>query len=338
MADQDQRKSAAETTGTCDSPCLWQVLASRSEDSIHAYLADLLPQAINFLKSRGVLADDEEVQTIRFTNLADPNSANTTYLREYYTKARNLLLHLFDPTDTTSKDTIPSDVHQFSEVEFPGYEKENVFFLKHPMSLVQLHQFNGLCYMHAPAVVQHYRVADNHSGNTIDLKGFILNHFSAKQLEQHIFNNEGEHSRWFLESILQTNPTIIAASNVNSFSNYGVGLVSQFKVHEDFCNVNVHKHYGSPSGTYKGKHAMALVGHRQTDGRQFFLLQNWWKQKQFVEVDKEYLVKSGATVYFIKTPQPEIPLAYLQLAGKFFELEAIDKPEGYVHEMKSKGN
>jgi hypothetical protein len=78
---------------------------------------------------------------------------------------------------------------------------------------------------------------------------------------------------------------------------------------------------------------MALVGHRQAaDGRQFFLLQNWWKLKQFVEVDYEYLEKSGATVYFIKTPQTEIPKAFPQLAGRFFELEAIDKPEGYVHE------
>jgi hypothetical protein len=267
MADQDQRKSAAEKTSTCD--------------STHAYLADLLPQAINFLKDRGVLADDPVIRDIQFERLLDPSKAGTK--GEYYAKAQSRLLHLFDPARATSKDTIPSDVHQFSEVEFPGYEKENVFFLKHPKSLVQRHQSSGLCYIHAPAVVQHYRVADNHEVNMIDLKQFIFTHFSATQLEQHIFNNEGEDSRGFLGSILQTNSIIIASApdiRVDSFSKYGVGLVSQFKVHEDFCKLDVRKHYGSSSGTYKGLHAMALVGRRQAaDGRQFFLLQNWWKLK-----------------------------------------------------------
>jgi len=195
--------------------------------------------------------------------------------------------------------------------------------------------------MHAPVIVQHYRLANDHENiPMLDIKEFVRNCFSAHQLEQHIFNDEGGDSRHFLESILQPDSIVISSSpdsHVRYFTLYGVGLASQFKVHDDFYNPNIHRHNGHPSGDYKGLHAMALVGHR-TDaaGKVFYLLQNWWKHKQFVEVDEEYLENSGATIYFIKTPQTEIPTNFPKQFGKFFELELVDKPEGLCHEMTRK--
>jgi len=104
-------------------------------------------------------------------------------------------------------------------------------------------------------------------------------------------------------------------------------------VHEDFYNHTVHHHYGT-IGNFIGNHALALVGHRQDEtGRMFFLLQDWWKKKQFVEVDESYLNVSGATVYFIETPQTRVPPYFSTHAGHFFELEALDKPEGIAGEM-----
>ena len=38
---------------------------------------------------------------------------------------------------------------------------------------------------------------------------------------------------------------------------------------------------------------MTLVGHRENDGQHLFLLQNWWKEKQFIEVSAES-VAAGA--------------------------------------------
>lgn len=79
---------------------------------------------------------------------------------------------------------------------------------------------------------------------------------------------------------------------------------------------------------------MVLVGHRKAeDGKQFFLLQNWWCKKQFVEVDKEYLVASGASITFVKTPQSGISSSFA-IGSKYFELEMIDKPEGIIGEME----
>jgi hypothetical protein len=80
---------------------------------------------------------------------------------------------------------------------------------------------------------------------------------------------------------------------------------------------------------------MVLVGHRKDDdGKQFFLIQNWWHKKQFIEVDEEYLIASGALITFVKTPQNGIPASFAISHGKYFELEMIDKPEGIIGEME----
>jgi hypothetical protein len=61
--------------------------------------------------------------------------------------------------------------------------------------------------------------------------------------------------------------------------------------------IKTHFHYGRPSGRVIGSHAMVLVGHRKDDtGKQFFLIQNWWFKKQFLEFDADYLIASGASI------------------------------------------
>jgi len=309
----------------------------RTNVTTRSKLAAYLPQAISFLKERRVLTHHPALQALHFDYLQNPAKAEPQELKEYYLKAQNRLLHLFDPTRATSKDEVPSDVHKFTQDEFPGYDPEDVFFLKHPKSQAQRLQLSGLCYMHAPAVVQHYKIADNHKVPMLDIKEFIHTNFDAVQLEKHIFDDEGGDSRGFLQKILQPKSIVVSSRIGNiadDFAQYGVGLVSQFQVFGDFYdNLTVRNHYGSPFGTYKGLHAMALVGHRNANGKRYYLLQNWWKTKQFVEIDEDYLKKSGATIYFVETPQIEIPTNFPRVDGRYFELEAIDKAEGVCHEM-----
>lgn len=108
--------------------------------------------------------------------------------------------------------------------------------------------------------------------------------------------------------------------------------MSGFEVHEDFVNASIHHHYGKPLGKFIGLHAMALVGHRMDqNGTEYYLLQNWWKEKQCVEIDAEYLMRSGASINFIKTPQAKIPNFSVHF-GTVFELELIDKPERHPYE------
>lgn len=120
----------------------------------------------------------------------------------------------------------------------------------------------------------------------------------------------------------------------NALKAYGPGLVSGFEVHQDFANFTTHHHHnGIHLGSYIGNHAMALVGHRSANGTQYFLLQNWWKEKQFVEVDASYLKHSGASVWFIETPQTDVPKDFAVNYANFYELEAVDKEESYWLEM-----
>jgi len=57
------------------------------------------------------------------------------------------------------------------------------------------------------------------------------------------------------------------------------------------------------------------------------------EKKQFIEVDEFYLNNSGATVYFVKTPQTFIPEYFSKQFGVFFEAELLDKKETYTKEM-----
>lgn len=78
---------------------------------------------------------------------------------------------------------------------------------------------------------------------------------------------------------------------------------------------------------------MALVGCRTQHDQFFFLLQNWWKSKQFIEVDAVYLKACSAFVTFVTTRQTDIPASFVTGFGKYWELEAVDKSEGVVGEM-----
>mmetsp|Transcript_27923 Transcript_27923/g.90029 ORF Transcript_27923/g.90029 Transcript_27923/m.90029 type:complete len:157 (+) Transcript_27923:159-629(+) len=114
---------------------------------------------------------------------------------------------------------------------------------------------------------------------------------------------------------------------------YGPASVSNFKVYKDFTNQAVHKHYGQPRGAFEGCHAMALVGSRRDENNNvFFLLQNWWLKKQFVEVDLECLKACRATLYFGETPQTSVPTEFPTHAGHIMQTEAIDMQERYALE------
>lgn len=74
---------------------------------------------------------------------------------------------------------------------------------------------------------------------------------------------------------------------------------------------------------------MVLIGFRKDADRNYFLLQNWWKNKQFIEVDSEYLHSCEAIVHFVTTAQDKIPEDFNANDGHFFETQSIDKCEDY---------
>lgn len=95
---------------------------------------------------------------------------------------------------------------------------------------------------------------------------------------------------------------------------------------EDWSHFVDHDEDDSSSASYKGLepgegadetllHAMVLLGHRNIDGKGYWLLQNSWLGPcQIIEVTTEYLIQSGAFLYFyasdFRSPKPEQELNF----------------------------
>jgi hypothetical protein len=189
-------------------------------------------------------------------------------------------------------------------------------------------QASGLCYMHAPVVLQHYLVAIqtkaiNHE--MIDIAKFIVNEFTCEELENHIIHNKGGNSIQFLRRITDNSELELSIFNIPPKSNPYHGnivtfvmnamksksvpaLVSGFRCAPKFQNPNG---IASFSGCIDEPVSMVLVGFRtDSKGNVFFLLQNWWRSKPFVEVSAEYMTSSHAFIVFVHSKLESIPQSF----------------------------
>ena len=243
--------------------------------------------AIDFLRSKKVLCEDETAET-KFAFLLNPSSAHSSSRRAYHLQCQDRLLRLYDAVTAKHEphsEKPPTGAHVFSNEEFPGYIKLQM--VNDVKTCMQRWQQSRLCYMHAPVVLQYYAIwhslllkgTRSSKHGVMDVARYIAERFSSRQLEQHVFDDSGGSSKQFLEAILEPS-SILTATDPTRFTKYlslyGPGLVSNFKVFEDFKNETVHKHHGMPVGLSSGQHAMVLVGARTAvGGHKFFLLQNW---------------------------------------------------------------
>jgi hypothetical protein len=90
---------------------------------------------------------------------------------------------------------------------------------------------------------------------------------------------------------------------------FGPALITNFHVEDDFIRGTRVIFNGEPTfetlHDSDRRHAMLLVGIRMdpVTGEWRLLLQNWWRNKQFIEVSLGYMAECEAKVYFIMTPQ-----------------------------------
>ena len=204
-------------------------------------------------------------------------------------------------------------------------------------------QNSGLCYMHAPAALQHYVVTMNSGGThheMLNVAKFMKQYFTSRQLFKHIVHCEGGHSVGFMRQIMQLGVldieslyilqrggllTATAAGIHDALQEYGVGLVSGFNVDATFHTSNltsfVTEKYNSEE--IKGKHAMVLVGSRKDGDQHIFLLQNWWRTRQLIEVSGEYLAQTGAQVVFVKKSVDQIPDEFPKNVASYMETEDL---------------
>lgn len=300
----------------------------------------------DFLNSKNIFEDQPELQKIKFKYILNPETSPKN-LQIHYEKCRDRLDRILSRSGdkvVLREETFPSDVQSFQDflTKVSEWDSEDSFvFHKHHKAvkgkqdiLVQRLQLSGLCYIHGPDLLQHYLVSMTTSEaiGMVDISKLVREAFDKEQLEKHIFEDKGGDSRSMLEYILMNDSIVISTGDIrNNLEAFGPGLVSFFKVHKDFTDKTIHSHVGVPVGELVGLHAMVLIGHRVgIDGKVFYLLQNWWKDKQFVEVDQEYFKRCNPTVYFVETPQTEIPSRFQTCCPcQYAESENLDKEEKY---------
>lgn len=307
------------------------------------------PASIHWLQSKQIPAQlyvsfvTEDVRKAHWKCMADPESC-VEKEKDYYKDARARLDVIYESGDTASN-TRPSEAHVFTKEEFSGYDASgSILYYVDNEACIQRYQKSRLCYMHAVAMVQYYAIVRYRLKNNqaldhtvLDIASFIREKFEPDELERHIFHNSGGRSERELLRILKPG-SIVKPVNVNDISGvihnlkeYGPALVSNFKVFPDFENNNQHKHTGSHNkgNPDKGSHAMVLVGYKVEEGNHFFLMQNWWLKKQFVEVDHDYLLSCQAKLFFVETEQPNIPSEMPRKCGSWMETASAEFLDGY---------
>lgn len=294
-------------------------------------------EMVSFLRSKHLVCIEPTRSVEEFVSAlnTDPTLAD----------ARRRLDYLMELRTDTVRSVVPAWLHQFTAEEFSGYKNKNVIFAALPGSLVQRYQRQLLCYLQAVSVMQHYLLClkstdTTGTTGTMDLCSFVQS-FSGRALHRHL-TNRGKSSVEALKEVLLPGTTL---KNVGFqqfpeyFHKYGPALVSDFQVTSDFKNrrrENRNKFYGHPESVVElngegnlEKHAMVAVGYRHDhDGKLFLLFQNWWSDRQFVEVDEDYYNGVGAMLHICATPQTKARSAYVMLEGTFMEsAEELEQQE-----------
>lgn len=242
----------------------------------------------------------------------------------------------------TVMDVVPAgwQTHEQFLEKNPLWRNEANTFIFHRDKKVSLpcrHQLSGLCYIHAPEVLQHYLVSlKQPKVGMIDMTKMVRKNFSSDQLAAHVFDDAGGSSHALLRNILTPGSALTGSHSTlyeDHLKQYGPGLVTAFKVYPKFLEAEAPWRYdGSPAGKPCGTHIMVLIGARQDaqTKKRYFLLQNWWKNSQFVEVSETYLEACEAFVMFVKTEQLEIPKEFPTDPHLIAENESVDKPENVM--------
>jgi len=289
-----------------------------------------------FLYAKGVLR--QEVSEARKAKLAALLLPDDIY-EESLERLRRLVLEgekgqsVLDDSNSFTRllDSLPSWQDNSSYVAFRDDRRISC-------GLLERVQLSGLCYMHAPVVLQAYLVAmQTTTSKMLELADYIRKYRAAQELEDHIFRDEGGSSRAFLAQILANTSGLVGFDCtsmvdedvgqaiihriIKNLKEFGPALVSGFMVTENFLDAKTHQHLCQDSSNEFGLHAMVLVGHRKDGGQDRFLLQNWWSDKSFIEVDAEYLAGQRASLVFVQSDQPDIPVQFSRNSARHVELE-----------------
>ncbi|KAI3639766.1 hypothetical protein MIR68_002080 [Amoeboaphelidium protococcarum] len=298
-----------------------------------------------FLYAKGIMRDEKPVvRKTKFNDLLNPNGS--VEARKKLTLARERLRRIVVKGEVGKNFDDEGTLFDAFVAKHPEWGPENsyVIFRDHellkdkPHAYVERVQLSGLCYTHAPVILQHYLVAmfSDDAVPMLDMAVYLKKHMSAIQLERRIWYDEGGDSQTFLKSILMQQPAPVllpraATDEIESYlKSFGPALISRFEVEEAFDSADW-QHLGALTTALNGFHAMVLVGVRKEGDSMRYLIQNWWKKKAFVEVDGQYLLACGAAVHFVQTRHTAMG-AFPTNAHDHVECEMLDAQETHYLE------
>jgi hypothetical protein len=188
-------------------------------------------------------------------------------------------------------------------------------------------QKSGLCYLHAPVVLEHYLIAIATGGKnscTYDIGKYEAHVLSGEHLVNFILEDKGGSSRDTLNELCGLTKvddvkcyTIPDKEDGSLYSvtcqlilervSLSPALISVFRVYPDFGQTSAVSFSGLPAQNDNvslsdvERHSMVLIGARKTsEGEYYFLLQNWWQGRYFIEVSGEYMHHCQAQITFVK--------------------------------------
>lgn len=259
---------------------------------------------------RKIFEDEPEFGEIHIKYLKESSKRKTEHLKEFYSDIERKLNKLLDDSSiiTDQPDLVICNTKYNLCIE------EYIFF----------YQTGNLSYLTGPLLTLYYK-----TGIILDIKTYIKDLSGSKFLKKYLFDDTVNCSKQFLEELLPKSKILCYGSrNLNIYlDKYGVGLVTQFKIYDDFNDINKGEFHGFPKGKVHGLTSMVMIGYKIIDEKIYYLLQTSKKSRLFIEIDEEYLIRSGATVYFIKKLNESFE-NLPKITGKFFNIEYLDKPDG----------
>lgn len=181
---------------------------------------------------------------------------------------------------------------------------------------------SGNCYLQSAVLLEHY-LAGLGSQFTVlamtDANRFmaVQNHTKEKMIRYLFEDNEGSSIDTFF-SLAKINKRHVQEmsmctaqdlaymhfSRIAELVKHKPLLVSQFKTYRHFQTKGKYtydqKDFDSvDSHEDPGWHSMLLIGARHTPQGYYFLLQNFWSGKYFVEVSGDYLYECDARIYYV---------------------------------------
>lgn len=195
-------------------------------------------------------------------------------------------------------------------------------------------QCSSNCYIQAGLMLHAYRlmICGGTTFKRVTVPEFVRKLYSREAIYERIMRNKGGHATEVYRSLCKDGKGVKYTNGETPdeafelIKEHKVGLVNHFRVTEDFEKDGKFSYEGRANIEHCGSHAMLCIGMRKdSSGVWWLLLQNWWEEKQFVEVTWDYLHSCFGDLRFYTKPVTLGVSAPLQLSpGQYWESQLQD--------------